>query len=295
MTFKKLASALLLAAGLPVASQAATISVPDGFLDPFNATTFSPFGGIDWVSTSPAYVTGAFFAPNAPSGSVSNPLDLYYFSAASSLQRTVGPVFSSPGLTASGDNSLAGFYEITTVTKLQEIATCSIAANASGICEGTLNFSLVSGSWAVWMDDTPDANFSNGTGFTGTAAQKLLGGLWTSTTGSFNAATGTGNQLDLLGQVTYTNNAFINPNLVGTNASSTLQIFGQTTAIVVPTQMPLEDGSFVAVNTNGTGNAVFQADANQSFTEVPEPGSLLLMASAAFGLFGASRRARDRK
>lgn len=285
MKMMKLASVLALAVGLPVGAQAAQITLPtDGVK--------SPFGGFDWLSTAPAYVEGATFAPNAPAGTTSNVFSLYYFSTATAVQSETGTFFT-PNLYPVGDNGSSaglGTYEITHVTNLRETATCSIAADASGLCQGELTFSLVSGAWKIWLDTNPDANYADGTGFTNGDA--ILTGIWTSTTGSFDATTGSGNQLDLRGTVLTTDASYITPDMVGTNASSTLQLFGgpQQTAVVNPGQFPALAGGFAPVDLLTPGNALFQADANQGFSAVPVPGSLALLASALIGMGFATRR-----
>ncbi len=283
MRMTKLASALALAVGLPLAAQAAQITLStDGIK--------SPFGGFDWLSTAPAYVEGVTFTPGAAAGTTSNTFSLYYFSTATAVQSETGTFFT-PNLYPVGDNNApAGTYEITHITNLQETAVCSIAADASGLCQGELTFSLVSGDWKIWLDESPNAFYGDGTGFND--GTEILAGNWTSTSGSFDATTGSGNQLDLLGTVQSTNSAYITPDMVGTNASSTLQLFGgsQQTAVVNPGQFPLLGGGFADVDLATAGNALFQADANQGFSAVPVPGSLALLASALIGMGVATRK-----
>ena len=91
--------------------------------------------------------------------------------------------------------------------------------------------------------------------------------------------------VSLLGNVTYTNSAYITPAQSGTTASTTLQLGSSfTNGYVSP-------GGFngVAFATD-PGTIIFQADANQSFSAVPEPASLALFGIAMLGCCVGTRR-----
>jgi hypothetical protein len=106
---------------------------------------------------------------------------------------------------------------------------------------------------------------------------------------TFDTTTGS-NSTTLQGIVTFTNNLYVNPDLLGTTFTSTLQLGAAQTSYVDP-------GGFNGTpwaGLQGPGDIVFQADANQSFTErtVPEPMSLALI-GLGLGAAGWSLRRRS--
>jgi hypothetical protein len=91
----------------------------------------------------------------------------------------------------------------------------------------------------------------------------------------------------LTGLITYTNSAYVAPDLIGTTVVTTLQLGSFKTAGYT------DPGGYngTAWNVNDPSQIVFQADANQSFTNgVPEPGALALVALALVGAGVATRR-----
>jgi hypothetical protein len=267
---KKMISTVGVAVGLALsgASSAAIISNVDGNLS---------FGGFDWAQNGVAYTQG--FAPVAGTN-----FTLTYFADAIAIVDAGGtnqPAFMVTHMDTSSNGVYNGAppsgYEYTIVATLNETVT--------GCSGTTCNFIVNGGSFNIYYDLASNANSlptSLGTGFQdGTA---VIGGTVTGgTTSTFNTANGS-NATTLQGVVTSTNNAFVNPNLIGTTASTTLQIgTGLTNGFVAP--LGFNGVAFTAAN------IVFQADANQSFTQaVPEPGSLALLGAAFLGFFGLGRR-----
>jgi hypothetical protein len=273
LKFRKMAVLLALAGGASSAN-AALITNADGSFD---------FGGFDWASNGSVWVQdyGVLRGSNGL-GDTDN-FTLTYMANAAAVQNAGGTNYSSlvmPGL----NNS----YEYTIFAKVNETVVC-LNADCS-----LVEISVGSGStWDVYYDTSRDANNVTGLGFTdGTL---LISGTFAASpiSQSFVAPQGTSNPGNvsliaaLQGSVLTTNTTYINPILNGSTAVSTLQFGNTTTAWTRPTSF---NGTSTGANTNS--NFVGQADANQSFTAVPEPGTLTLI-GLGLGMAGLIRRRRS--
>ncbi len=158
-----------------------------------------------------------------------------------------------------------------------------------------MTITIDSGDWKVWFDQTADAVYADGSGFTD--GDVLLSGTFTSGN-TVIAPQGPTNPGDtslaatFFGAVTSTNSTYIVPDLTGTTATSTLQ-FGATitTPFTLPSSFPvLVGGGTIASAPETNSHFGGQADANQSF-QTPEPGSLALL-GAGIVVLGFLRRRR---
>jgi hypothetical protein len=271
--FKKLATAMVGAALIGAAAPAValpTLATPDGVAD--------PFGGFDWNPSASAVVTG--FAP--VTGTI---ITTTYFANAVDINLLGGGIFATPNMFPP-----AGTYEYTVLAVITESVTCLIPGCASA------NFTTLGGSWAIWFDTSPDSNLVSGIGITdGTLL--LAGDMNPGFAGNFTAD-GMGGGVGVFqftGDVTFTNLAFIAPALNTSNAVATLQFGTSTTNWTAPSGLPAGGGGSTPFPVGAgcnvlSGPLCFQADGNQAFHVVPEPGTLALLAVGLLLVAGLGRR-----
>jgi len=270
MKLLKLAGALAASAVFGSAAYAnptITLTNPD-FPAPGAAWT-----GFDWAQGGTAYTQG--FVPAA-----NDLFSLTFFAHAVALQNG-GANLATPLLdtNANGAGDSGKTYEYTIVSTINERVQSCVGT--------TCSFVVLGGTWDIFYDLAMDAKStagSLGTGFgNGT---KVLAGTWLSDpVPQTFTYTGTGGQAlaALTGTVTYTDGTMFAPDLVGTNAVSTLQLGNRQTSYTDP-------GGYAGQTWAQIGaDVVFQADANQAF--VPEPGVLALV-GIGLTVFGAASRRR---
>lgn len=239
------------------------------------AGTFADWGGFDWAANGLAIVEG-YDALN-PAG---DSFTLTYYAKAAQLLNSTGGI---EGMLGANIGILSNNFEYTIRVILQETSTCTTFV---GFCTAA-TFATTAGSFEVFYDTSADSVRTTGAGFTdGTLL--IEGTIPAQASGGFDVITG--GSATIQGDVTFTS-ALINPSLLGTTATSTLQLGGTVTNFVMPTSMVGDNGGTQALP---VGALVFQADANQDFsaTPVPEPGTLALAGLAMLGI-GFSRFRRS--
>ncbi|WP_277267637.1 flocculation-associated PEP-CTERM protein PepA [Nitrosomonas nitrosa] len=237
------------------------------------------FVGIDWHNNGGAWIQG-FDLTTANNTGDSDTFTLTY-------QAFAGVINTSsltPNLYVASPGAATGSYELTTFATLNETATC--------LNNGCTSISITtdSGFWDVFFDISPDANQSAGTGFLDGVS--ILSGTFTGGLSTFIATgpipqvgvLGTGGGF-IIGNVTNTNNAYINPDLLGTTFQASLQFPGQSS----PTYTRPAAFNGVATGADTASSFVIQTDASQNFT-VPEPTSLALFGIGLLGLSLVGRR-----
>lgn len=261
--FRTIAAAALLALSGGFAQAQATLDTTsaatnDGVLQ---------FTGIDWHSNGTALITG--FDLTSASGIGATDTFTLTFQGFAGVINGGSP---APNLYVAPPGSASGGYELTSIAVLNETATCLDA-----LCN-SISITTNGGTWYVKFDDSPDANQAAGTGFTdGTT---IISGDWTGGSAVFTDVGGFGvGGGQVFGTVTFTDNNFINPDLLATVVQTSLNFPG--TAAWTPSA----NVNDAAVGPITDSNFIVQADADQTFTveQVPEPATLGL---AGLGLLG---------
>lgn len=234
--------------------------------------------GIDWNANGAAWVQGFDLTAASAVGTV-DPFTMQFQAFAGALLPLLPASF--PGLGTG--------YEFTTFATLNEVAVKT--ANGADI------ITLPGGSWDIYFQGPADKNSSAGTGFTN--GVKVMSGVFTSGLATFIAtapvptpgAIGVGSGT-VFGKVTFVDwNVFgpppppITNDIIGTEVGTTLNFPGAAGVFTRPLAF-----NGVATGADTAANFVLQADAYQSFTVVPEPGTMVLLGSGLIGLAGVGRR-----
>ncbi|MDP3493637.1 MAG: flocculation-associated PEP-CTERM protein PepA, partial [Hyphomonadaceae bacterium] len=249
-----------------------------------------PFGGIDWASNGSAFTTD-FNQAKANSGTpfVFNMTYFSFARATSGILDQNGNSYSVPNLFGGTAVSGSDPFELTIVATFQEQATCF----AGGL---VCTFTTVGvGSFDIYLDTAPNATIGAAAALSQyNDGTRIIGGLISAgPSGTFNALAQNGSTV-LQGPVVYTNNAFINPNLVGSTATGTLQIGGSQTGWLRPDGIVGPDTCNPLAPVDANCTVAFQADANQTL-RIPEPGTVGLLGAAFAGIaLGVSRKRAKR-
>lgn len=271
----------LFLSGVAGAAHGATLNTTSAAL---NDGILQNFSGIDWNANGGGWIQGF----NLSGANTTGDTDVFTFTY-QAFAGSIGTTSPTPNLRVASPGPAVGGYELTTYATLTQTATCQNVGCTS------ITLTLNSGNWQVFFDGTPDASQAAGTGFLD--GTQILAGTFTSGLSSFTATgaiptpgtLGTGGGF-LVGNVMSTNNAFINPNLLGTTFQASLQFPGQSS----PTFSRPAAFNGVATGANTATSFVLQTDTSQDFTvaAVPEPATLSLVGLGLFAM-GMLRRRRQ--
>ncbi|MBL8414819.1 MAG: flocculation-associated PEP-CTERM protein PepA [Propionivibrio sp.] len=244
----------------------------------YGVQSLDVFGGFDWNSAASAVTTGF-------TGTTGDITTTTYWANAVSIQNPSGGNFLTPGISPAAP--LSGptqGWEFTVKSTITEIVTC-----VDVLCTQA-NFSTLGGVFDIYYQDLADANLLTGAGITN-GTKVFSGAINPGFAGTFtNVGAGGIGIFNFTGNLSYVNAAFVDTSLLNTTAVSTLQIGSFTTAWAAPSNLPGAGGaSGAAISPD---DLVFQADGNQKFNRIPEPGTMALLGLSLVGL-GFARRRKD--
>jgi hypothetical protein len=210
----------------------------------------------------------------------------------------------SRNLDSSSDGlaDIGATFEMTIVAQMREVVTSSAVVGGKPTAFFGVAGTNANNKVAIFYDTAMNANTAAGTGFDDGTMIALLTITSNGTTSQFSTLPGTGTgqgsaklNAEIVESGDFVNAAYlqgVQKLLFGMNFESNLNYPSGTS---MTSAFHLGGSTQFADYTVGSRDIVFKVDGSNQFTQVPEPGSMVLLGIGMLGFVGAARRRRAKK